>query len=66
MCVQMGFPLCDHFLIYAIYLLFQEAFTYDGLSQLWNELVRDDEITFGAKIVSLTNSAGVLAKKGRA
>lgn len=44
--------------------LLQEAFTRDGLSQLWNELVRDDEIAFGSKS-SLINSAGVLAKKGK-
>lgn len=41
----------------------QVAFNRDGLSQLWNELVRDGEITTGNNN-GLINSAGVLSKKG--
>ena len=44
-------------------ILFQVAFTHDGLSQLWNELVRDGEITTNSNN-GLINSAGVLSKKG--
>lgn len=42
---------------------FQEVFGWDGLSQLWNELVRDGEVV----IISndgLMNSSGVMARKG--
>ncbi|XP_052796353.1 E3 ubiquitin-protein ligase HERC2-like isoform X2 [Mya arenaria] len=41
----------------------QVAFDNEGLSQLWNELVRDGEIVSGSNS-GLINSAGVLAKKG--
>ena len=39
-------------------------FSHDGLSQLWNELVRDGEITNGSTN-GLMNSAGVLSMKGK-
>lgn len=41
----------------------QEAFSRDGLSQLWNELVRDGEIITGSTN-GIINSAGILANKG--
>ena len=46
-----------------LFYTFQVAFNRDGLSQLWNELVRDGEITTGNNN-GLINSAGVLSKKG--
>ncbi|XP_021378315.1 E3 ubiquitin-protein ligase HERC2-like isoform X2 [Mizuhopecten yessoensis] len=41
----------------------QAAFQRDGLSQLWNELVKDGEIA-ASNNDGLINSAGVLARKG--
>ena len=41
----------------------QVAFTREGLSRLWNELVKDGEIVTCAAD-GLFNSAGLLAKKG--
>lgn len=41
-----------------------QSFLYrEGLSELWNEMVRDGEI-IGPFTESLVNSAGVVAKKG--
>ena len=45
------------------FVLIQSAFRRDGLSQLWNELVKDGEVVSNTS-ESLTNSAGVAAKKG--
>uniref|UniRef100_T1IYS2 HECT-type E3 ubiquitin transferase n=1 Tax=Strigamia maritima TaxID=126957 RepID=T1IYS2_STRMM len=41
----------------------QLAFQRDGLSNLWNELVKDGELTMGIPD-AITNCSGVLAKKG--
>jgi len=43
---------------------FQHALTRDGVSELWNELVKDGEVA-PATNEAIYNSAGVLAKKGR-
>lgn len=42
---------------------FQRALTRDGVSELWNELVKDGEVA-PATNEAIYNSAGVLAKKG--
>jgi len=42
----------------------QQCFTSDGLAFLWNELVKDGEIT-GFFSDGILNAAGVVAKKGK-
>jgi E3 ubiquitin-protein ligase HERC2 len=42
----------------------QKIFDSEGLSQLWNEMVRDGEIT-GSFSDGLLNSAGITSRKGR-
>lgn len=39
------------------------AFTKDGLNRLWNELVKEGEVSIGVK-ADLINGAGVLASRG--
>ncbi len=41
----------------------QVAFSKDGLSSLWNELVKDGELVIG-KPRQIVNSAGATASKG--
>ncbi|XP_049844846.1 E3 ubiquitin-protein ligase HERC2 [Schistocerca gregaria] len=41
----------------------QQAFTPEGLSQLWNELIKDGEVA-GSFSDGLLNSVGVMARKG--
>ena len=47
-----------------LFICIQRAFTRDGLCLMWNELVKDGEITNNSSD-GLINSAGVLAKKGK-
>lgn len=42
----------------------QQALNVDGLSQLWNEMVKDGELT-GSFSDGLLNSAGITARKGK-
>lgn len=42
----------------------QKFLCRDGLSEIWNEMIRDGEIC-GAFSDGLINSAGVLARKGK-
>lgn len=41
----------------------QKFFCRDGLTELWNEMIRDGEIV-GTFSDGLMNSAGVIARKG--
>ena len=41
------------------------CFSKDGLNEIWNELVKEGEIITSMPD-SLVNSAGVMAKKGKA
>lgn len=43
--------------------LFQLALTREGVSELWNELVKDGEVAANTND-GIYNSAGALAKKG--
>lgn len=46
-----------------MFYLLQEIFGRDGLSQLWNELVRDGEVVVNSND-GLMNGSGVLSRKG--
>ena len=41
----------------------QQCFNYDGLSLLWNDMIKDGELT-GAFSDGILNSVGVTSKKG--
>lgn len=49
--------------IYKFIFLVQTVFQRDGLSLLWNEMVKDGEVVSNASD-SLINAAGIAAKKG--